>query len=191
MPLTTQAQLTTLRNAIEAETDPVFVSYRNEGATGLMAQWFNLPTSPAHVVWSTNAEVNSLLDAIAFDQYTPSQQPSDATAAISSARLLAIQTKQMNLQNMTIGRERINCSRNRVREGLLDAVLNIPSGNNGALRSAAGADGIRLLNAMTRAALRGERIFATTSSTTGVLTAFNLGYEGIITDQDVVLALNS
>jgi len=69
--------------------------------------------------------------------------------------------------------------------------LAIPSGNNGALRSAAGTDGTRILNAMTRIALRGERIFATTSSTTGILTAFNLGYEGQISDQDVVLALNS
>lgn len=191
MPLTTTAQITALRNAIDAETDPVFVGYRNEGATGLMSQWFNQLTSPAHVVWSTGVDVNTLLDAIAFDQYTPSQQPADATAAIFTARLLAIQTKQMNLQNMTIGRDRINCSRTRVREGLLDAVLAIPSGNNGALRSAAGTDGTRILNAMTRVALRGERIFATTSSTTGILTAFNLGYEGQISDQDVVRALNS
>ena len=191
MPLTTPAQITALRNAIDSETDPVFVGYRNEGATGLMSQWFNQPTNPAHVVWSTGVDVNVLLDAIAFDQYTPTQQPADASAAIFTARLLAIQTKQMNLQNMTIGRDRINCFRNRVREGLLDAVVNIPSGNNGALRSAAGADGTRILNAMTRVALRGEKIFATTSTSTGIVTAFNLGYEGQISDQDVVLALNN
>lgn len=190
MPLTS-SQLVSLKNAINAETDPEFVAYRTAGSTGLMAQWFNQLASPAHTVWSTSVSVNVILDAIDFSQYTPNTTPTDATAAISTARLLAIQTKQMNLQNMTIGRDFLNCSRDRVREGLLDSVIDIPSGSNGALRSAAGTGGIRVVNAMTRPATRGEKIFATTQDTTGAVTAFILGYEGQITDADVVLALNT
>lgn len=189
MSLTT-AQLSTLRTAILSETDPTFVELRTQGSTGLMAEWFNQLASPTHLVWSTGVGVNVILDAIDFSQYTPNTTPSDATAAISTARLLAIQTKQMNLQNMTIGRDRLNCSRDRVREGLLDAVIDIPSGTNGSLRSAAGAGGVRVVNAMTRPATRGEKLFATTQDSTGTVTAFNLGYEGRISDSDIVLALN-
>jgi hypothetical protein len=190
MPLT-PGQLNTLKTAILAETDPTFVGYRTEGSTGLMAQWFNQLASPAHPVWATGVDINAILDAIDFSQYTPNTTPLDATAAISTARLLSIQTKQMNLQNMTIGRDRLNCSRDRVREGLLDAVIDIPSGANGALRSAAGSGGIRVVNSMIRAATRGEKIFATTTDITGTVIAFNLGYEGSISDTDVVLALNT
>lgn len=190
MPLTS-AQIAILGNAIDSETDPVFVGYRNEGATGLMTQWLNQPATPSHAVWSSVVNVGTILDAISFDVYTPTALPTDATATIYTARILAIQTKQMNLQNMLIGRESINCSRSRVREGLLDAVVDIPSGANGALRSAAGASGARLLNALTRPATRGEKIFSDTSTTTGTVTAFNLGYEGFITDAEVVLAINT
>lgn len=189
MPLT-NGQLNTLKAAILAETDPVFVQYRTEGSTGLMAEWFNQPASPAHTVWASSVDVNTLLDTIDFSQYTPNTLPTDANAAVSTARLLAIQTKQMNLQNMVLGRDRLNCSRDRVREGLLDAVIDIPSGTNGAVRSAAGAAGIRTVNAMTRPATRGEKIFATTQDSTGTVTAFNLVVEGNISDTDVVLAIN-
>lgn len=185
----TDAQIVTLAAAIAAETDAEFVGYRDNGQTTLMAQWFNQPASPAHTVWASDVEVNAILDAISFGVYTPNAAATDATAAISTARLLAIQTKQMNLQNMLIGRERINCKRNRVREGVLDAVIDIPSGNNGSLRSAAGADGIRVLNAMTRPATRGEKLFATTQTATGVLSAFNLGFEGAVSDTDIIRAL--
>lgn len=189
MPLT-PGQLVTLKAAILAETDPEFVQYRTEGSTGLMSQWYNQLAIPTHTVWATNVDVNTILDAIDFSQYTPNTVPDAGNAALSTARLLSIQTKQMNLQNMTIGRDRLNCSRDRVREGLLDAAIDIPSGTNGALRSAAGANGIRVVNSMTRAATRGKKIFAVNQDTTGTVIAFNLGYEGQITDTDVVLALS-
>lgn len=189
MPLSNN-QLVALKAAILSETDAEFVQYRTEGSTGLMAQWFNVPASPPHTVWSTNVDVNSVLDAIDFSQYTPNQTPDATSAPLFTARLLAIQTKQMNLQNMTLGRDKLNCSRDRVREGLLDAVIDLPSGTNGALRSAAGSGGIRVVNAMTRPATRGEKIFASAQDSTGAVTAFNLGYEGQISDTDVVLALS-
>jgi hypothetical protein len=49
----TDAQLTTLAAAIAAETDPEFVGYRDSGATGAMAEWFNGAASPEFIVWRT------------------------------------------------------------------------------------------------------------------------------------------
>lgn len=52
MALTPQ-QLTTLKAAILAETDPAFVQYRTDGNNGAMTQWFNEQASPAFTVWRT------------------------------------------------------------------------------------------------------------------------------------------
>ena len=54
----TPAQLTVLRNAILAETDPELVALRAAGATGAMAEWYNRAST--FVVWKTlvqNSEV--------------------------------------------------------------------------------------------------------------------------------------
>ena len=37
----TESQLQLLRNAIDAETDPELVTYRDLGQTGLVADWYN------------------------------------------------------------------------------------------------------------------------------------------------------
>jgi hypothetical protein len=185
----TNSQLQTFRNAMLAETDPVFVALRTAGATGQMADWLNGAAVPAHTVWSTSVPVSAILDAIAFNSYTP-VPAADGTAAFTN-RVLAIQTKQMNLQNMLIGRERIDASRQRIRSGLLDAVIDLPAGTNGNLVSAGGPGGDRVMNALTRPATRFERIFAVNSATTGNITAFLLNLEGAVSDADVVLALNS
>ena len=52
MALTT-AQLQTLKAAIAAETDPTFVAYRTNGDNGMMAAFYNQPSSPAFIVWRT------------------------------------------------------------------------------------------------------------------------------------------
>lgn len=185
----TNAQLLTLKAAIAAETDPEFVSYRTAGSTGLMADWFNQATSPAHTVWRTEAPVANLLDAINWALYTPADAI-DATATFTN-RLLAIQTKQMNLQSMVQGRDRVDCSKSTLRAGLRDAVVAVPAGAGGANVNPGGANGANVLNACTRTATRGEKVFATSSATTGATTAFILTYEGRVTDADVVLALNA
>jgi hypothetical protein len=48
----TPAQLTTLKAAINTETDPAFVALRTSGATGAMADWFNVAST--FVCWRTN-----------------------------------------------------------------------------------------------------------------------------------------
>jgi hypothetical protein len=186
MALTTP-QITTLKAAIAANVDPDFVALRDAGATGAMADWYNVAASPVHAVWGTAVSVNAISDAIDFSAMTPNGTP-DNTATFTNRTLVA-QTKQMNLQLMLQGREVLNCTRARVRSSLLDAVTNLPTGNNGNLVSAGGTDGARVMQALTRPATRGEQLFTNTATTTGTVSAFRLTFEGAITDADIVLAL--
>lgn len=183
----TNTQLQTLKAAIAAETDATFSAYRDAGSTGLMAEWLNGVS--ATDVWRTDAPVAAVLDAVSWDKYTPTDAP-DGSATFTN-RLLAVQTKQMNLQNMLIGRERIDASRANIRAGLRDAVIALPTGAGGSLTTAGGVGGTTVLGACMRKATRAEKVFATTQATTGTSTAFLLGWEGSISDADVVLALSA
>lgn len=51
-------QLQTLKTAIAVQTDPVFVSYRNNGQTSLMVNYFNAPST--FVVWKTSVPRNEV-----------------------------------------------------------------------------------------------------------------------------------
>ena len=187
MPLKPE-QLPAFKAAILAETDPAFVELRQSGATGAMADFFNLPATPTHSVWGTAVAAGVIQDAIDYTAYTPNGT-NDATDALRN-RLLAAQTKQMNLQLMLQGRDVLNCTRSRTRSSLLDAVTNLPTGNSGALTSAGGTDGSRVMNACTRPALRGEKLFTNAPVTTGTVSANLLTFEGQITNTDVVQAIN-
>ena len=185
MPLTTPALIATLKAAIAAETDAEFVALRDAGATGAMSEWFNVPSATS--VWGTAVPVGVVQDAIDYTAYTPNGTI-DATAAVTN-RLLAAQTKQMNLQLMLQGRDSMNSARSRTRASLLDAVTGLPTGTAGAPQSAGGADGARVLNALTRAATRGEKLFIAANATTGTVTASLLVYEGQISNGDIAQAL--
>jgi hypothetical protein len=63
MALTTQ-QLTTLKTAILAETDPEFVEARTNGQTSRMAGFFNGTASPAFYVWSKNYTADQIASSI-------------------------------------------------------------------------------------------------------------------------------
>jgi len=70
MGLSTE-QLPTLRAAIDAETDPTFVQYRTDGATGLMAEWFNAAST--FTVWKSAIDspvVGEAFDAASLDAMT-------------------------------------------------------------------------------------------------------------------------
>lgn len=186
MALTT-TQLQTLKADIAAQQDPTFIGYRNAGSTGDMANWYNL--NSATNVWSTRVAVSSVLDSITWANFTPTDA-ADNTATYTN-RILAVQTKQMNLQNMLVGREFIDASKANIRVGLRDAVIALPTGTAGAATSAGGASGVSVLNACTRLATNGEKVFAVTTATTGTVTANVLDFQGFITNNDVIAALNS
>jgi hypothetical protein len=156
-----------------------------------IAGWYGLTASPDFLVWRTDAPVKDILDAITWANYTPASAVDDATlttallAAQRQTQLLAIQTKQMNLQNMVIGREQIDASKVNIRAGLRDCVVNLPAGASGANIQAAGASGINVMNVLTRKANSVEKLLVTSSATTGGVTASIMGFEGTISGSDV------
>lgn len=181
MPLL-PSQYATLKAFIAA--DPVLSQAApNEDGDDFVALELNKTASPAVSVWRTDAPVIDVHEAIDYAAFTPNAA-ADGTALYTN-RLLLVQTKQMNLQNMLMGREQINAQKARVRAGLLDAVTNLPTGANGAAQSAAGAGGARAMNALVRSATRCEAVFAVNQATTGTVTANVLVFEGSITRQEV------
>jgi hypothetical protein len=47
----TNTQLLALQADIIANTDPEFVTYRNNGQNGKMAEWYNTTASPDYTCW--------------------------------------------------------------------------------------------------------------------------------------------
>lgn len=184
----TQSQYAQLKTFINAETNPTFVGYRNAGSTGQMAEWLNLYPAADYMLWNTRTKVSEILDSISWDKYTPTDV-ADNTATFTN-RILSVQTKQMNLQNMLIGRDSIDASKANIRAGLRDAVIQLPTGASGAATTAGGANGATVLTACTRKATNGEKYFATVSATNGTVSAFLPVVEGKFSNEDVVNALN-
>ncbi len=178
----TTAQLQALKTAILADQALAAQPMTSSGAFAI-AEALNLPSNPAVSVWRSDAPVQAIIDAIVWSNYTPNDAP-DNTATFTN-RLLAIQTKQMNLQLMLQGRETLNANNPSLRLGLRDAVINVPSGAGGAATSPGGASGVNVLNKMVRTATRGEAILAGSDSTTGTVTAKMLGCEGSVSSDDV------
>ena len=177
----TPAQLPALRDAILVETDPAFVAARQINDETAMARFLNAAAAPAFYVWKSSVPTGELFDAIVWANLTPSPVP-DGTAAWTN-RSLACQGKQFNLQTILTGRESINPSKSRIRNGLQDALTDVPSGNNGNARQAGWTEVLALLY---RPATAGEKIFATGAGTD--VSPALLAVEGKIGRQDIVQA---
>lgn len=190
MSLTPQ-QKATLKAAILAAGGDITAAY-NAGASGQVADLCNAPTNPVVRVWRTDTPSGDILDAIDWTRYTPNTVPSGAdtpaVAALFLNRAMLIQTKQMNLQTMT-RREAIDCSKAGARNGLSDAVVNIPAGNNGALVSAGGSNPDQWGNVAAvcqRTATFAEAALkAAQDATTNGQTASRMVFEGQITTADI------
>lgn len=183
----TPAQLQAIKGDIAA--DPVMSALpRNGDSNYEIARLYNLPPAVAMTVWRTECPVKLIDDAIDYSKYTPVDVP-DSTV-LQTNRLLTIQTKQMNLQKLTIGRETVDASKVNVRKGLQDAVTQLPAGTAGAYVSAGGAAGVTVLTAMLRNATRAEKLLNTGTSTTGTVTANLLGFEGTVMDRDIEASWN-
>lgn len=179
-------QLSAVRAAILADPELAALPITPDNAQ-TVADALDAASSPPVLAWRTDARVVDVHDAIDYDQYTPNAA-ADGTAAYTN-RILLVQTKQMNLQNMLIGRETVNAGLARLRSSLLDAVTNLPTGANGSLRSAGGAGGARVMAALTRVATRAEALLSPTEVTTGTVTARSLAFEGELSYMDVLSAL--
>lgn len=181
----TPAQLQTLGAYIAA--DPVLsaIPNSNDGAYEVAAL-LNANASPAYSVWKTNASVQDVFDAIDWSKYTPTDAADGSN--IYTNRLLSIQTKQMNLQNMLVGRDTVNASKANIREGLRDAVIQLAAGAAGSMVSAGGANAVNVLNKLVRPARLIEKVLATGTVQTGAVTAALMGFEGTVSPADVSAA---
>lgn len=173
---------------VDLEADPT-----NADKAFAVKDLYNLLASPDSFVWQTTAPVRDVFDAITWANYTPQDAvPASGDAIhVFNARMLVIQTKQMNLQNMLVGRVTLDASKANIRAGLRDAVINLPAGTNGASVTAGGASGATVMNALTRKATRVEKLLITSSPSTGGVTAGVMGFEGLLTPDDVLAAMAS
>lgn len=186
MPLTT-AQKATLKAAIQADAPLLALYTASPNGAQDVADELNKIATPAFKVWRTEAHVTDILDAVNWSLYTPVDAV-DVTVLFSN-RLLMIQTKQMNLQNMLVGRDTINMSKSNIRAGLRDAVIQIPAGAGGSNVNPGGGSGATVLNVCVRDANRIEKILTTGTAQTGTVSADVMSFEGRITYQDVDAAM--
>lgn len=172
-------------------TTPINQLPINDDTNQLVADWYNGTASPTFHVYRSAIPVAELFDAIVWANFTPSDSVPTATSLendIYQSRQIACQTKQMNLQTMMIGQAAVNGAKANIRAGLQDALTNIPSGANGANRSA-GWTTVRD-TVLARASTRAEKLFASTASGNGSApnAAATLVFEGALASGDVSAA---
>jgi hypothetical protein len=156
----TPAQLQTLKAAIAAETNATFVALRQSGATGAMAEWYNVAISPVQKAWITSqpaADSDDAPDYSTFDTIAAGKRE-------SWAFFLAYPR---------------DFTRNKVRKWVTDVWGN----------ATAGSSAEAILQAATRNATRGEIVFGGTTKTTGTVAALELAYVGAIRNEDIIAAL--
>lgn len=158
----TSAQLTTLKAAIAAETDPVLVTAREAGATGAMAAFYNTASNPAFIVWRTNVTNDELGDAMNGTEVA-------GLSSLNMQRLQVLAAYSGGSQNMS----------RSDRRAAFDAVF---SGAGGATTRAA------MAALWKRIATRAERLYATGTGTTAIPGLMT--YEGQVSDANVIAAIN-
>lgn len=186
----TPAEINTLRPLVFA--DPGCQAFLANGgdANGLTAHLNGVSGTDG---WRSDAPVNNILDAINWSAYTPTETigsgDTDPLLSVKIGRLLTVQTKQMNLQLMLQGRDRLDCRRPNVRGGLRDAVIQVPTGASGANTSPGGASGATVLGQCVRPLTRAELFLAAASQandTTGGITARVPTFEGEVSTPEIV-----
>jgi hypothetical protein len=158
----TPAQLLTLKAAIAAETDPTFVALRNAGATGAMADFYNV-SHATFVVWKTFVSLTAIGDKINGVEL-------EGLASLPMTRLQVIALFSPQGVNPSLADRR----------AFFDGVFSGAGGN--VTRPA-------LLALWKRFATRGERLYATGTGSDAV--PATLVFEGSIGNADIVLALAS
>lgn len=170
----TTAQLQTLKAAINAETDPTFVAYRNAGSTGQMAEWYNVDSS-----------------FIVFKPSCPTQNIGDVVNYVAVAALTDANVNKLNLF-YTLQPQNFEPNKSDQRTYLADVFSGALGGQGQATRDA--------LDALyRRPAWRGEKLYCTGTGTTaapgelGPVVTNNSGTvsspQGAVTNQNVIDAL--
>lgn len=168
-----------LKAAVLASQDAAIQAAASSRNDTELARLLNLPSS--FIVWRTSTDADLVADAIIWANLTPADT-ADGTATFTN-RALACQAKQINLQIMLQGRQSIPSGRLNFRQGLQDALLNVPAGANGALLDAGWAGAGKVKATISRPATVAERVFATGTGTSAV--PGNLTFDGLVTTDDI------
>lgn len=185
----TESQLQLLRNAIDAETDPELVTYRDLGQTGLVADWYNI-AHPSVIAWNNYARWADVQNAIDYTKYTPTV-PNMPTDTAGTNRLIGILVKLNVQQNMLLGSRDgfVDATNISNVDAIIDTVTGIQAGVGGAVVAPGGSSGVNVANALTRYATRAEAVFGGTDVTKGTITAKVLTWMDIVTERDVNAAM--
>lgn len=179
-----------LKAGILAETDPVFVALRQAGSTGEMAIWLNQPHA-TELAWRKAASWGLIFAAIDGSLYTP--QPARVSAAndATATKLLLVNLLKLTMQqNYLLAMQTVDATNTDARDALVDQVTNVYTLEANNRTHPGGAGGADIAPHLARPALRGELIFGGPTSVTGGVTARVLAWEGQVTDNDVIQAVN-
>lgn len=178
----TPEQIPVLRTALLADTNPDVVAARDARNDTEVARLYNLPST--FVAWKKDTSKSDIFGALTWKNFTPVDAP-DGTV-IWSNRCFLCQCKQMNLQTMLISPgNMLDMSDSGIRDGIKDAVQNLPAGASGALLDAGWA-AVKVVS--IRFATVAEKVFATGTGTNG--TPGLLVFSGAVTIDDIGKALN-
>ena len=144
-----------------------------------LARLLNLPST--FVVWRSTTDADLIADAIVWANLTPADT-ADGTAVFTN-RARVCQAKQINLQIMLQGRQLIPSGKLNFRQGLQDALLNVPAGVGGTLLDAGWLGNGKVKASISRFATVAEKIFATGTGTAP--TPGNLVFDGLVSINDI------
>ena len=162
----TPAQLTTLKAAILAETDPAFVAARTNGQTPLMTAFLNADKSPAVKAWRTSV---------------PPEVSDESTPWVNFDTITQAGKRDSYLHAFM--RYARDYSKASVRKWITDVWGNATANSN--------ATAI-LTDAGLRNITRAEAILGgANTATTGTVGAIKLAWEGPLSDSDIGAALES
>lgn len=184
----TPNQLTTLKAAILAETDPAFVQSRAVGDATGMAKFYNAAHA-TQKAWNKVASWAGVFNAIDGAKYTPTTgNVAAATDATATKQLLVNLIKLQVQQNMLLAFNSVDARDSGNVDALLDTVTAVYtlSGNNTV--SPGGASGVNVANQLTRPATKGEVVFGGNDVTKATVTAKVLAWEGSVTADDISAA---
>lgn len=119
-----------------------------------LAAWFNGVST--FVLWNSQTSMLDIYNSVVWASLTPTDA-ADGTATWTN-RALQCQAKQINLQIMLQGQNKVDATRSNIRAGLQDALTNVPSGASGATLS---AGWVPVRDVMKRFATVAEKTLAT------------------------------
>ena len=173
----TPEQIVTLRAACFA--DPTAAAFFQPRDNVGLCNYLN--QNSAFIVWRSTTSAPDIMDAITWANFTPSDVPTGDAVALQ--REYRCQGKQLNLQILLQGRDSLPTGRANIRNGLSDALVNVPAGTDGAILDAGWLGVGKVKAAISRTANRGEVVFATGTGSAGVPGVLG-DFEGEVTQED-------